>query len=371
MLALVARRGAAPAPRADTRFDVIVPAHDEEAGIAETVRSLLAIAYPPERFRVIVVADNCTDATAERARSAGARVMERVDPVHRGKGYALAAAFDASASEGFADAVVVVDADTVVTPNLLGAFAARIARGAEAMQAEYGVRNATASWRTRLIVIAFALFHTTRSLARERLRLSCGLRGNGMCFTHALLRRVPHRAASIVEDIEFGVALGLAGVRVAYVDEAEVLGEMPAQASAARTQRERWEGGRAALARAHVPTLLRHGVERRDRVALDLAADLLVPPLTWLALASLGGTMVSLYVAHRGGSIAVPAAWIVSLVALAIYIARGVQLSGLGARAVLDLAWAPGYALWKLALLFTPRRRRTTEWVRTARGGDA
>src|SRR5258708_38764066 len=63
-----------------TRFDVIVPAHDEELGIAATVESLLAVDYPAELRRVLVVADNCGDATAARARDAGAVGLARTDP---------------------------------------------------------------------------------------------------------------------------------------------------------------------------------------------------------------------------------------------------------------------------------------------------
>src|SRR5205823_3666605 len=101
----------------------------------------------------------------------------------RGKGYALAHAFEHALDDGFADAVAVVDADTSVSPNLLRAFAGRFDRGAVAAQAEYGVSNPEASWRTRLMVIALSLFHTLRSLARERLGVSAGLRGNGMAFS--------------------------------------------------------------------------------------------------------------------------------------------------------------------------------------------
>ena len=105
-----------------TRFDVVVPAHDEEAGIARTIASLAALDYPASMFRVVVVADNCSDATAERARAAGATVLERVDTQRRGKGYALSFAFDACLRDGRASAVVVVDADTSVSPGLLCAF---------------------------------------------------------------------------------------------------------------------------------------------------------------------------------------------------------------------------------------------------------
>ncbi|HNO40215.1 MAG TPA: glycosyltransferase family 2 protein, partial [Marmoricola sp.] len=107
-------------------------------------------------------------------------------------GYALAHAFEWSLADGFADACCVVDADTLVSKNLLSAYAARLATGATAMQAHYGVSNPNASWRTRLMRIALAMFHQVRSTARERLQVSCGLRGNGMCFSSKLLKAVPH-----------------------------------------------------------------------------------------------------------------------------------------------------------------------------------
>jgi cellulose synthase/poly-beta-1,6-N-acetylglucosamine synthase-like glycosyltransferase len=375
-LAVLARRGAdraAPLASPIVRFAIVVPAHDEEAGIAATVASLLAMDYPRDEFQVLVVADNCTDGTAARAREAGARVLERHDPSRRGKGYALGLAYETVLREGAVDAVVVVDADTLVSANLLRACAVRFARGAQALQVEYGVRNATSSWRTRLMVIAFALFHTVRSLARERLGLSCGLRGNGMAFSRDLLRAVPANAFSIVEDVEYGVALGLAGIRVEYVAEAEVLGEMPATGGAARSQRERWEGGRWALARRHVPALIRTAVGRRDPVPLDLALDLLVPPLTTLTAICLLGTLAAGAVWQRGlGHVAV-VCWGAALAALMVYVARGVALSGLGARAVLDLGWAPVYAGWKV--MVRARRlvtgARNDEWVRTLRNDIA
>lgn len=371
-LAAAARR-APPPPAADhVRFDVVVPAHDEEAGIGATVASLLALDYPRDRFRVVVVADNCTDETAARARAAGAEVLERHDAARRGKGYALALAFDASLAAGFADAVAVVDADTVVAPNLLRAFAARFAAGEACVQAEYAVRNAGASWRTRLMAVAFACYHTLRSLARERLGLSCGLRGNGMGFSAETLRRHPHHAYSRVEDVEYGIALGAAGVRVAYVAETSVRGDMPATGAAARSQRERWEGGRAALAGRALPALLAAAWRRRDPVALDLAADLLVPPLTGLAAYALAGAAVAAVAAYRDW--APPAGvlgWAAAVACLAAYVARGAALAGHGPRVLLDLAWAPVYAVWKLGLaarrLIAARGPAGETWVRTAR----
>jgi len=266
------------------QFDVIVPAHNEAAVIERTVASLKKIEWPADRFRVWVVADNCTDSTASQARSAGAQVWERHDADLRGKGYALQYAFGASLREGWANAVVVVDADAEVSANLLEAFAARIETGAHAVQAHYGVLNPMASWRTRLITIAKASFHIVRSRARERVRVSCGIRGNGWCVTRELLEKVPYAAFSLTEDLEYGIDIGMAGYRVAYADEAHSDADMASGEQVARKQRQRWEGGRFQLIRQKTLPLLGAALRQRSALCFDLALDLLVLPLSYVAL---------------------------------------------------------------------------------------
>ena len=348
------------------RFDVVVPAHDEAAGIAGAVAGLRKLDWPADGFRVLVVADNCTDSTAELARAAGAEVLERRDPTHRGKGYALDFAFQTSQARGWADAVVVVDADTEVSANLLEAFAARIDNGAKAIQAHYGVLNPHASWRTRLMTIAMASFHRVRSRARERLHLSCGLRGNGWCVTSRLLRQVPYRAFSLAEDIEYGIELGLAGHRVHYADEARVAGVMVSGESAARTQRERWEKGRLQLIRSRMLPLLKAVGDPDGEVCLDLAFDLLVPPLSYVAL-NVAALIVLAGVALLWEPSAETWLWLGFLcgLSLLLYVLRGWQLSGVGMRGLMDLARAPSFVLWKVLLML--RAHESAEWVRTKR----
>jgi cellulose synthase/poly-beta-1,6-N-acetylglucosamine synthase-like glycosyltransferase len=348
------------------RFDIIVPAHNEAPVIARTVASLRRLDWPADRFRVLVIADNCTDTTASLARTTGARVIERRDPLNRGKGHALAFAFDLSLTERRAQAAVVVDADTEVSSNLLDAIAQRLEHGAQAVQVHYGVLNADASWRTRLMAIAHAAFHRVRSRARERLRLSCGIRGNGWCVTHKLLRETGYDAFSLAEDLEYGIDLGLAGHRVHYVDEAEVRGEMVSGADVAATQRQRWEGGRFALLRARVLPLLRNAWRRRDPVCLDLALDLLVLPLSYVALniAALGAlALLGQRLGWVSGNWQRAAATLALCVVL--YVLRGWRLSGVGARGAFDLARAPLFIVWKSLVMLT--RTHPTEWVRTHR----
>ena len=370
LLAVSARKQPNPAPTRARRFAVIVPAHNEAAGIEATVLSLLSLDYPAEQFRVVVVADNCTDETAAIARSAGAHVLTRVDADKRGKGFALMFAYNTVIDEAWADAVVVVDADTVVSKNLLGAVDARFAAGWECAQAEYGVRNSGDSWRTRLMSLAFTLHHTLRSLGRDRLGVSCGLRGNGMGFTVNLLQRVPHQSTSLVEDVEYGIVLGLAGVPVAYVPEATVLGEMPASEEASRTQRDRWERGRRILVRTWTGTLLRASAGGGGALCLDLVADLLLPPLISVAAFVAIGSLIAVLLWSQGWvSVLAVAPWLLSTLMLGLYVMRGCALSATGWRVLGDLCWVPLYAFWKISLRF--RRHSRDDWVRTARTSDA
>lgn len=351
------------------RFDVIVPAHNEAPVIGDVLASLFKLDWPADGFRVWVVADNCTDTTAEIARAAGAEVLERHDSERRGKGYALEFAFQASQERGWAYAVVVVDADTEVSTNLLEAFAARIETGAKAIQAHYDVLNAQASWRTRLMTIAMASFHQLRSRARERLQLSCGIRGNGWCITHRLLSQVPYRAYSLTEDIEYGIELGLAGHRVHYAGEAKVAAVMLSGEQATRSQRQRWEDGRIQLLRSKTLPLLQAAMGRGGRVCLDLAFDLLVLPLSYVAV------NIALLIAVAG----LVAFWEPSAtswlwlgfgcaVSLLLYVLRGWQLSGVGWRGLADLMRAPFFVIWKLLLML--RAHAPTGWVRTKREGS-
>jgi len=358
-----------PVPRRSSqslRFDVIVPARNEALVIERCLASLRALDWPSDRVRLLVIADNCDDATASLARSVGAEVLERNDEASGRKGYALRHGFEHSRKAAFADAVVVVDADAEVSRNLLQAFASRLESGAGAVQAHYGVLNPEDSWRTGLIAIAHGAFHNVRSRARERLNLSCGLRGNGWCVTHAVLSEVPYRAFSLTEDLEYGIALGLAGHRVHYAGEASADAEMASAEEIARSQRQRWADGRDDIIRSQALPLLMTGLRRRSRICLDLAADLLVPPLAKLALRVMAVIALAAAASAWQPSLAI---WLwpgmLSTICLTLYVLRGWQLSGRGLAGLADLMRAPVFMLWKLRLLVSFHDRR--RWTPTRR----
>ncbi len=358
----------------NVRFRFVVPAHNERDNIAATVKSLLAVDWPRDKFDVVVVADNCSDDTAQVARDAGATVYERVHDTLRGKGYALEYAFERVLKETDSDAICFIDADTVASTNLLEAFAARIEAGALAVQPENNVLNVHASWRTQLMKLALSMFHTLRNNARERLGVSVGLRGNGMCLTRTSLERFPHKAHGLVEDVEHGLALGRGGIRVVAAPEGSVLSEMLSDAKASESQRRRWEGGRDEVKKALLPGLLRDVLRVRSRILLDLAFDLMTPPLSSIAVLVAVASAVGVarvVVCHVAGLAPDLFTFIIPLpvLLLSLYVLRGMQLSGLGLQAVVVMAKAPAYVLWKLSLKLRGSNK-SAGWVRTTRESE-
>jgi cellulose synthase/poly-beta-1,6-N-acetylglucosamine synthase-like glycosyltransferase len=261
---------------------VVVPAHNEQACISRCVTNLLSCDKPSGKFSVYVVADNCTDDTAARAEAAGAQVLVRHDEQRRGKGYALDYAFNILLKQDI-DAVLVIDADTVVEANFIRACEQVFANGADAVQCRYTVNNPQASLRTRLMHLAFLAFNVLRPRGRERWGLSVGISGNGFGLTRKTLQSVPYCARSVVEDLEYHLALVRAGMRVCFVDATTVRADMPTGGAGTDSQRARWEGGRFRMMREHIPPLTKTVFRGRLRL-LEPLLELLLLPLGWHVL---------------------------------------------------------------------------------------
>lgn len=356
----------APAPASpQRRFAILVPAHDEELLLPRLLESLNALDYPRAMSDVHVVADNCADRTASVAAAGGATVHERADDRQRGKGYALRWLLSRIAEGGKAyDAYVVVDADSIVTANLLRVMNAHLARGDQAIQSYYGVLNREESWPAALRYVALALYNGLRPRGRDALGLSAGLRGNGMCFAAPLIARFGWEAFTLAEDAEFHLQLVSAGITVSYAPEASVLAEMPTRLRQAQSQNVRWERGRLQMLRAFGPPLLARGLRTRDPVLLDAVAEQLVPPLSILTgLAALGMLLTTALRVRGARRLAV-----LVLLGQAAYIATGLRLARAGPRAYAALLWAPLYVLWKVwVYAISAIGIRRGHWVRTTR----
>jgi cellulose synthase/poly-beta-1,6-N-acetylglucosamine synthase-like glycosyltransferase len=363
------RRTLPPAHQRRT-FRIVIPAHNEEVVLAPVLQRLMTLYYPRTHFEVIVVADNCTDQTAQIARSYGARVLERHDLVARGKGHALRYAFAALQHEYF-DAYLVLDADTLVDPHLLTVLNRYLAAGHRIVQAHYDVLNPFESRRTTLMYIALRIFHYVRPLGRRMLGLSATLTGNGMCFAKPVIDHYAWNAFSLTEDLEYTSTLIRSGERIVFAPEAHIHAQMPVTRSQATTQRMRWEAGRLHIARRDGLRSLAQGVWQRDVRLFDWGMDLLVPPLAALVLAVIGGTTLAtaaLAIAPSTTTIALWCAWLGLGGALAMFVVEAMLVGQLPRQAYSAMLHAPGYILWKLWIyLLMATHRAPQQWVRTDR----
>jgi hypothetical protein len=363
-----ARRRTAPpaaAPGRNLRLAVLVPAHDEEAGIAATLAALTGVAYPAEERRIVVIADNCGDRTAGVAAAAGAEVWERADPERRGKGFALVWALERLlALDDPFDAVVFVDADCIVSANLLAAIDARLRTGARAMQVDYVAGNPEDSSASALRFAAFAVGDTVRFLGKERLGLSCGLVGTGMAFTRDLLERNPWTATGLVEDGEFHMRLVLAGERVEFVPEAQVSQAVPTSLRASSSQQARWEMGKLQLIRRWSGRLVLAGLAKRDPLRLHAGLECLVPPQSAIAIGNLGSALAGLLL----GSRRLLALSLFTTLAQATFVLAGLRLVRAPAYVYRALLSTPALVANKLGLYGKLLSGRgPTAWVRTTR----
>ena len=219
-------------------FAILIPAHNEETTLPAALRSVAALDYPPDRVRVCVVADNCTDGTAAVARAAGVTCLVRDDPWKRGKGYALALGL-AHVLEESPDAVLILDADCVLNPGALRAFDAELAAGADAVQSVVRSRNADDGPGGYVAAVGAAADEALAA-GLDRLGLSVPLRGTGMAFRRHLLEAVPWSAFGVVEDAEYAGLLRAAAVRVRYCGEAVASSDAPVGLADLWRQRRRW-----------------------------------------------------------------------------------------------------------------------------------
>jgi cellulose synthase/poly-beta-1,6-N-acetylglucosamine synthase-like glycosyltransferase len=343
---------------------VLVPAHDEEGGIAATIATVRAQLAPGDRL--LVVADNCSDGTAAAARAAGAEVIERTSNL-RGKGYALSHGIDHLRANP-PSAVVIVDADCVLSPGALAALLQDLAHTGRPVQALYlMLAAADAGLGRRLAQFAWRVRNWVRPAGWHRLGLPCQLMGTGMAFSWDMLKEARLANASIVEDMKLGIELATLGAAPVFCDRALVTSQFPDSAAATGTQRTRWEHGHIEMILHEVPPLLRAALARRDLRLLGLALDLAVPPLALLAgLLALDGVL-SLVGRWLGGGGAALALASVLLGTFLVSILLAWAVRGRDLVRLTELLAVPWYIVAKAPVYVRFIVRRQKAWVRTDR----
>ena len=252
-------------------FALLVAAHNEESVIAELVGSLNQLNYPRDNFEIFVVADNCDDKTAERARAAGATVFERFDASKRGKGYAMEFAFEnIFALEKEYEYICVFDADNLVEGDFLVHMNNKINEGYRAVQGYLDSKNPTDSWLTFSYSMWYWINNRLGQLSRGNLDLGCRLGGTGFAVESELIKKFGWGATCLAEDTEFTLKLALSDIKVGWAHNAVVFDEKPTQLSTSIKQRRRWVQGLADLASHYIKPLLKKGVKEKSPAALHM-----------------------------------------------------------------------------------------------------
>ena len=354
------------------RFCILIPAHNEGLNLGAVLDKLQSVEYPKEYVQIVVIADNCDDNTAEVAESAGARVLVRQNEDLRGKGYALEWAIDILLKDEFGfDAFLVMDADSVLSANFLETMNLELLAGMDVLQGYYGVLNTDESWRTKLMAVALALAHYVKPCGRNVLGLSDGLKGNGMVFSRKAMLAVPWSGESVTEDIDHTLRLIEKGFKIRFLQNAVVEAQMPTTGDQAKSQRQRWEGGRYGLIKRALK-FFAISIFRFDLVGADRAMELIIPPFAELFAVPVIFLAVFGFanVLHMASPITVLVfnLWQTVILLEFLYLVIGLIVAKVPISTASSLIFAPYYIVWKIAVVLSLiAKRGVGGWKRTER----
>ncbi|OUC11790.1 MAG: hypothetical protein B0A82_25905 [Alkalinema sp. CACIAM 70d] len=347
-------------------LDVVIPAYNEGEGMIPTLQTIQAQLYPGDRL--IVVADNCDDDTAAVARTQGAIVLERHDPLQRGKGYALNYGLQELA-EHPPEAVIIFDADATVHPGTIDHLARQtiaLHRPIQALYLLYPPHNPPKP-KDAISALAFTVKNWVRPQGLARLGFPCLLTGNGMAFPWDIIADAFLDRGNLVEDMQLAIDLAISGHLPMFTPQGKVTGFLPSEGRAAQSQRTRWEHGHLKTLQKQVWVLLKESLRQRRLELAAIALDLSIPPLALLVMVWAGCWVLS-----------VSAGWLNHfwLPTLILGAAGGLlMVSVLTAwyqfcREIVSfrqLLAIPIYLVWKIPLYVKFLVRPQSEWVRTQR----
>ncbi len=350
------------------KFAIIVPAHNEEMLIADLCKSLSQLNYHDSLFAIYIIADNCTDRTAEVCGSYPCKVLVRTDEANSGKGQAINWALSQISLDDY-EAILIVDADNYVDSNLLVELNRLINDGEQAIQCCNSVGNRSDSWFTRLLFISRTINNLLYHHAKYKLGLSSYLMGNGICFTSALIKRKGWTAFSIGEDWEYYAQLLEEDVRIAFAVDAKVFHQESKSLHQATSQRLRWSSGKFQISKKLGLRLLQKGIRNTDWKLIDGSLPLLLPNYSLLVNLSILLLLAVFFINTLYFHSVLLLFSLIILFGQFLLLVLGVILSGDIIQSIKAIVLAPVFLLWKMVIdviSFTGLYREN-KWVRTKR----
>ncbi|MBP3952646.1 glycosyltransferase family 2 protein [Bacillus suaedae] len=265
-----------PAP--EKSFAILVAAHNEEQVIAPLLENLKKLDYPKDLYEVIVICDNCTDQTAEIVTKHGVKAMERFDEDRKGKGYAMEWMLNQLwQQERQFDAIIVFDADNLVSKNFLLEMNHKLMDGHRVIQSYVETKNPYDSWVTLSYAITYWYINRMWQQARHNWGMASTLAGTGMCFESNLLKEMGWDATSLTEDVEFTARCIGNEVYPTWANQAIVYDEKPIKLMSSVRQRLRWMRGHTDCARRYMKPLLLQAIRTRRFAQFDAVMYLFQP----------------------------------------------------------------------------------------------
>ncbi|HEY5525690.1 MAG TPA: glycosyltransferase family 2 protein [Clostridium sp.] len=267
----------------NNKFAMIVAAHDEEIVIGNLIESMRKQNYPKELYDIYVIADNCTDKTAEIARSYDVTVCERNVEDKRGKGYALEWMFDKlfKMNKSY-DSIAIFDADNLVHSDFLKEINSKMNQGYKVVQGYIDSKNPDDSWIATSYSIAFWSQNRLFQLARNNVGFSNQIGGTGFAIATETLKTLGWGATCLTEDLEFTCKLVLNGEKVGWAHDAKIYDEKPLKLKQSWVQRRRWMQGFTDVASRYCLKLMKKAIKERKWYVFDAALYVLQPFATLL-----------------------------------------------------------------------------------------
>lgn len=271
------------------RFAFIVAARNESAVIANLIQSIKQQNYPAELIDVFVIADNCTDNTAEISREAGAIVYERFNYFLVGKGYALDYAFehinndygDVEAYDGY----FIFDADNIVDKNYVYEMNKVFDSGYRVITSYRNSKNYDTNWITAGYSLWFLREAKFLNNPRMMLNTSCAVSGTGFLLSSQIVKKNNGwKYQLLTEDIEFSVATAIEGEKIGYCEKAILYDEQPYTFSQSWSQRMRWAKGFYQVMFKYGKTLFTTMFKEKERFVSCYDMLMTIAPATILSL---------------------------------------------------------------------------------------
>lgn len=250
-------------------FAVIIAARNEEAVIANLIKSLKKQNYPKEHYEIYVIVNNCTDNTEEEARKAGAKVIVCTEKV-KSKGEVLKFTFNKLKKEKDIDAYVIFDADNLVHSDFLNSMNDMINSGYSVAQGFRDTKNISDNWLSSSYAMLYYIQSLFINKARYNLGKSSFLNGTGFMVKKEVIDKYGFDPITLTEDIEFTAMCAVNGEKIAFASKAITYDEQVVNFKDSLKQRKRWSLGAMQCLRNYGTTLIKKGIKEKRLECFDI-----------------------------------------------------------------------------------------------------